>query len=286
MGLYDRDYYRDDDQPGLFGGQHSMVVTLIVINLGLFVVDILLEGELSDFLAAKSDLLQKPWNAWQLLTSGFAHDPRNFWHVGFNMFGLWLFGRDVEIVYGRKEFLRIYLTMIVFGSLVWVLTVNAFRAGGGPLMGASGAVTGMIILNVLHFPRRVWYVWGVFPVPAWVIGTLLIGRELLNLSHGQRGMGGPQIAYEVHLAGAAFAFIYYYTGWNLGRMLPKRFSLSALKLKPRPKLRVHEPEMEENLNDQVDRILEKISREGESSLTAQERRTLEDASRRYQQRRR
>jgi hypothetical protein len=86
------------------------------------------------------------------------------------------------------------------------------------------------------------------------------------------------------LAGAAFAVVYYYTGWNLGRWLPSRFSWKALK--PRPKLRVHEPDREESFSDQVDRILEKISREGEASLTAQERHLLEDASRRYQQRRR
>lgn len=288
MGLYDRDYYRDEEQPGFFlGAQRTMVTTLIIINVGAFIVDVLMEGELSHFLSLKSDLLRKPWNAWQLLTCGFAHDPNNFWHVGFNMFGLWLFGRDVEVIYGRKEFLRVYLTMIVFGSLVWVLTVSALRGRGGELMGASGAVTGMIILNIIHFPRRMWYIWGVFPIPAWVVGTLLIGRELLNVAHGQQGAGdGPHVAYEVHLAGAAFAFIYYQTGWNLGRWWPSGLSLKSLK--PRPKLRVHEPQMEEreNLSDQVDRILEKISREGEASLTAQERRTLEDASRRYQQRRR
>ncbi|MGH7135357.1 MAG: rhomboid family intramembrane serine protease, partial [Pirellulales bacterium] len=145
--------------------------------------------------------------------------------------------------------------------------------------GASGAVVGVTILFVLHYPMRMIYIWGVLPVRAWVLGSLCIVQNVLGL-----GVSKDSVAYEAHLAGAAFAYIYYATGWNLGRWWPRRFSLGSLK--PRPKLRVHEPEHEESLSDQVDRILEKISREGEASLTAQERRTLEDASRRYQQRRR
>jgi membrane associated rhomboid family serine protease len=287
MGLYDRDYIRDDDQPGFFlGAQRSMVTTLILINVAVFLVDMLLEGDLSEFLALKSDVFHKPWNVWQLLTAGFAHDPNSMMHIGFNMFGLWFFGRDVETIYGRKEFLRIYLTMIVVSSLVWVISANTLHRGHGlqasSMLGASGAVNGVLVLNVIHFPKRLLYVWGLFPIPAWVLCTLIIGQDVLGFSHARGGDGQP-IAFEAHLAGAVFAFIYYSTGWNLGRWIPRRLSLSALK--PRPKLRVHEPERDENLTDQVDRILEKISRQGEASLTAQERRTLEDASRRYQQRR-
>jgi membrane associated rhomboid family serine protease len=288
MGLYDRDYIRDDNQPGFFlGAQRSMVTTLILINVGVFLVDVLFQGDVSAVLSLKSDLLRKPWNVWQLLTAGFAHDPNSVMHVGFNMLGLWFFGRDVEAIYGRKEFLRIYLTMVVISSLVWVVSANTLHRShelqNSSMLGASGAVNGVLVLNVIHFPRRLLYVWGLFPIPAWVLCTLIIGQDVLGFSHARHG-DGPSIAYEAHLAGAAFAFVYYYTGWNLGRWIPSRFSLGALK--PRPKLRVHQGERESTLNDQVDQILEKISREGEASLTAQERRTLEDASRRYQQRRR
>lgn len=278
MGLYDRDYIRDDEQPGYFlGGQRSMVTTLILLNVGVFLVDVFMEGRLSEFLALKSDLFQKPWNAWQLLTAGFAHDPSSLMHVGFNMFELWLFGRDVEAIYGRKEFLRLYLSLIVLSSLVWVISANAVHRPA-MLIGASGAVVGIMIVYVLHYPRRIFNIWGILPVPAWLLGSLLI---LQNISGALQQRGN--VAYVAHLAGAAFAYVYYSTGWNLGRWWPSRFSLSSLK--PRPKLRVHEPEPEESLGDQVDRILEKISRQGEASLTAQERRTLEDASRRYQKRR-
>lgn len=285
MGLYDRDYIREDDERGIFaGGQYSMVTMLIFINVGVFILDVLMGQPdenglhaLSRNLSLHADLFQKPWNAWQLLTAGFVHFPGNLSHVGWNMFELWLFGRDVEAIYGRKEFLRLYLSLIVLSSLVWVISATAMHHSG-PMLGASGAVVGVMILYVLHYPMRTFLLFFVLPVPAWLLGTICIVQNVFGLGTGQN------IAFEAHLAGAAFAYIYYATGWNLGRWWPRRFSLGSLK--PRPKLRVHEPEHEESLTDQVDRILEKISREGESSLTAQERRTLEDASRRYQQRRR
>lgn len=278
MGLYDRDYIRDDQQPGFFlGAQRSMVTTLILINVGVFLVDVLVENHaLEAYLGVTADVFRKPWNLWQLVTAGFYH--AGFWHLFWNMFGLWMFGTDVEGIYGRKEFLRIYLTMVIVSSLVWVLATNTVRHGS-IMYGASGAVVGVTVLYILHFPARQICMWGVFCLPAWVWGTVFIAQDLLGVSHR-----GDHIAHEAHLAGAAFGAIYYYTGWNLGRWLPSRFSLKALK--PRPKLRVHEPDHDESFSDQVDRILEKISREGEASLTAQERHTLEDASRRYQKRRR
>jgi hypothetical protein len=93
------------------------------------------------------------------------------------------------------------------------------------------------------------------------------------------------VAYTAHLGGAAFGFLFFKTGWYLGRILPQRLSLPSLK--PRPKLRVHDPEEHErDLTEQADRILEKISVSGQESLTADERRTLEQYSRRMQQKRR
>jgi hypothetical protein len=96
--------------------------------------------------------------------------------------------------------------------------------------------------------------------------------------------GENNVAYTAHLAGAAFAFLYYRQRWNFGRLTSKFPSRALLRRKPR--LKVHEPsEREETpLQERVDAILEKIHREGEASLTREERRTLEDASRRYQRR--
>jgi hypothetical protein len=90
------------------------------------------------------------------------------------------------------------------------------------------------------------------------------------------------VAHTVHLAGAAFAAAYFYLGWNLGTILPSHL----LKRLTAPKLRVHKPAEDDprDLNVRVDEILAKIHRSGEASLTNEERRTLEEASKRYQRR--
>jgi rhomboid family protein len=291
MGLYDRDYVREE-RPGFFlGGDRSMVANLIIINVVIFVIDaFFFDGRLSGQMAVRADLFQKPWNCWQLLTAGFAHSNRGILHVGFNMFNLWLFGRDMEVIYGRKEFLRVYLTMIVFSSLAWVTVANTISPDPhGGMLGASGAVNGVMVLYALHFPTRLLYIWGVFPIPVWLLCAFMIGTNLLGFRDSISGDNQARVAFEAHLAGALFAFIYYKTGWNLGRLIPGRFSRGSFSwrgLKPRSKLKIHKPaSREQDLTQEVDRILEKISAQGESSLTAAERRTLEEASRRYQQRR-
>jgi hypothetical protein len=93
------------------------------------------------------------------------------------------------------------------------------------------------------------------------------------------------VAYEVHLAGAIWALIYRHNGWNLGRLWPNQWQLKWRKPSV-PNLKIHEPQLDDqSLRRRVDDILAKISTSGEGSLTKEERRVLEDASRRYQQRR-
>ena len=82
-----------------------------------------------------------------------------------------------------------------------------------------------------------------------------------------------------------FGFIFYKTGWTLFSIVPGNLMKRGASLR-RPKLKLHAPEQDDLLlGERVDAILEKISREGEASLTKDERRVLEDASRRYQKRR-
>ena len=116
-------------------------------------------------------------------------------------------------------------------------------------------------------------------MPIWLLAVFWLGGDIYGamLKH-------DNVAYSVHLAGAALAYLYYRTRWQLGRLIPQRWSLSALK--PRPRLRVHDPGAEQDdLGAEVDRILKKISQSGEDSLTRKERRTLQRASEKYKQRR-
>ena len=279
MGLYDREYYREEPRGIVLGGDMSINTTLILINVVVFIADMFSEGRLSGALALEWDLFQNPLNFWQLLTYGFAHDPSNMWHILSNMFFLWLFGRDMEALYGKRLYLQLYLSLVVLSGFVW-LVLNLLSGTAAMLIGASGAVTGIMVLFVLHYPTRTLLFWGVFPIPVWILATLQLLQDIV----GAVTRSG-QVAYTAHLTGAAFAYLFYKTGWQLGSLWPKRFSMGKLRRKPR--LRVHNAEDDEDdLGRRVDRILEKINREGQDSLTRDERRTLEKASRRYQQKRR
>ncbi len=149
--------------------------------------------------------------------------------------------------------------------------------------GASGAIAGVVVLYALNFPRRTLLLFFVIPVPAWLCGVLLVGWDML----GATGRAGASnVAYSMHLAGAAFAFVYYQFRWNLTGLTGSlnfhwpSFSGGGLGC---TSTRPEEPPPSD-LSAEVDRILEKIYREGEASLTAKERKTLEAASREYQQR--
>ena len=282
MGIYDRAYLQEEEPSSAWSPGRSMVINLIIVNGVVWLLGAFLEEQrLNDWLALESNLFTHPWQAWQLLTYGFAH--HDFFHLLFNMLGLFFFGRELEGIYGRFEFLRIYLVAIVLAGLVWV-AMSAADPRHPELVGASGGVMAIVFLWVRHFPTRMVYIWGVLPVPGWALGTFYVVGDLLGLA-GQSSGNGPQVANIAHLAGVGFALAYYKTKMNLGRFIPRKLG----DLRPRllrPKLRIHDPDKEaRDLSQKVDAILEKISREGESSLTKKERRTLEDASRRYQQRR-
>ncbi|MCL4855374.1 MAG: rhomboid family intramembrane serine protease [Bryobacteraceae bacterium] len=274
MGIYDREYYRHDEQTGLFSGR-SMVVNLILANAAMFVLILLTDGRVDRWLALGGNFFEQPWEVWRLVSYGFLHSRNDIMHIVLNMFGLYIFGREVEDRLGSIEFLRFYLVAIVVAGLVW-LVADQVAGRPGYLIGASGAVTGVILLFVFAAPQRRIYLFGIFPMPAWAFAGLFILGDVFGAANRT-----SSVAHSAHLAGAGFATAYYYLRWNLGALVSGRL-LSKLRS---PKLRVLHPEEDpRDLNLQVDEILDKISRKGESSLTAAERRTLEAASKRYQRR--
>ena len=294
MGIYDRDYYRQ--APPQFRpsfGRRSVVVTLILLNVAVWLADAfssasyngnMLTGRwLSDHLAAHVYTLTHPWLWWQYVTYGFTHSPLEFSHILGNMLVLFFLGRDVEERYGAGEFLRIYLATVIVAGVAWSV-VN--RLGGTAdyvsVYGASGAIAGIVVLYALNFPHRTLLLFFVIPMPAWLLGAIVVVWDIYGAMGG--GTADKNIAYSAHLAGAAFAFVYYWQQWNISRFTTFRLPRFGNPLRPKPQLKVHDPQREadDSLTQEVDRILEKISREGESSLSAKERRTLENASRTYQ----
>jgi membrane associated rhomboid family serine protease len=292
MGFQDRDYYREESPAT---GVQSMVVKLIIVNAAIFLIDLFVEHKLTELLALQGDAIVRPWKWYQFVTAGFLHDWRNLWHILGNMLGLYVFGMRLEERYGPREFLRFYLIAIVLGFVVWsaraYFLTDPVKVPGvdnylswGTCLGASGGVTATIILFCLLFPRATLLLFFAIPMPAWLFGVLLVASDMLGTQ-----MPEDRVAYDVHLVGAAFALGYWYFGWNFGRLpgaarLSRMLSQPTKWLSPRPDLRVHDPEeYYDDLDAEADRILAKLSHEGESSLTPQERRVLEDYSRRMRQ---
>ena len=287
MGYEDRDYYRDEEQ--MFGrpsfDKKSMVFTLIMINVGVFFLD-MFTGQapvatkgtqwLSWFLAIKPDQL---WQFWTFLTHGFAHASMGtelgIFHVLGNMFTLFFLGAPVEQRLGRTGFLWFYLTSIVVGGLVW-LVMSLAAGGGGFIVGASGAVSAVIAYFIFMAPHAKLLVFGVIPVKAWGVGVFFL---VMNMFHAF----SPEspVAWQAHLGGAAFGWACFHFGWKF-----TKFDGISKMFADRPKLRVHDPDAaDQKLKAQADQILAKISDEGEASLTSKERKLLKKYSSRLRKNR-
>jgi membrane associated rhomboid family serine protease len=302
MGFQDRGYY--GDRRSTFAVEWSAVNAIIAVNVAVWLANFILTGDLfreifslplslNDMLCLRSDLPQHPWNFWSLLTYGFLHDgpsletpnnPYSPMHLLFNMLTLWFFGRELEYLMGRAEFVRFYCMAIVFAGIAWVVG-ESFGGQGGKLVGASGGVMAVLAAFIWHFPRQTVLVYGVFPVPVWALGVLYLVSDVQGAAQGS-----GNVAHLAHLGGAVFGLLYAWRGWSLEGLaqLPQRF------FKRQPRMRIVRPDDDQRtsarpgddprLDEAVDRILEKISRTGESSLTAAERETLTHASRRLKER--
>jgi len=291
MGFQDRGYYRSE--PSSFMQEWTGVLTIIVANIAIWVANLLGASEFSinRFLALEGDLPQHLLKAWELVTYGFVHDSQNPWHLVFNMAALWFFGREVEEVIGRAEFFRFYFTAIVLAGIAWLVSVQVGQPVQAPrmfLVGASGAVMAVLAVFIWYFPRQTVLLWGVLPVPAWALGVLYFFSDLQGAASG-----GGHVANVAHLAGAIFGLLYAWRGWHLGGFtdLAARFRRSRMRVvrhdddDARPTRSAADSRLgDDALQDAVDRILEKISRSGEASLTPAERDTLTQASRRLKER--
>lgn len=288
MGLYDRDYYRESNGGSWSGAvrrrRFSVVAILIMINVALYLANGLFCPEsnaLTDRLLMTGTTLAHPLEWYRVLTYGFVQSPEDPRHILFNMIALFFFGPPIERRYGSREFLLFYLLAIVVGGLVW--GIANFGLTRTAMLGASGAISAVVILFAFCYPRAQVLVFFVIPMPVWVFGILYVVMDAVGALGG--GMGG-NVAHSVHLAGAGFAVAYWFSRVRLERI----FSIFS-GLHKKPKLRIH-PEYHFNepvrstvapkLEKEVDAILQKISRSGVESLTDAERQTLKKASEEYQ----
>ncbi len=291
MGFEDRDYnqYQTGRTPyrpqGSLWSRYSMVAILIATNVIIFFADSFTPdiGQLAggprvgahwlgNFLSASP---QQWYYVWTWLTHGFVHaaidSQTGLMHIGGNMLTLFFLGRSVEHRLGRNEFLKFYLLAIVIGFLGF-FAVNLLRGNpAASLVGASGAVSAVVVLFIFYFPQQKIYLWGVLEMPAWAIGVLMLAANLYYAF-----APGSQVAWEAHAAGALFGWLYFKQGWNFSRLsLPNGI---GNRIGNRSGLKIHNPQTggaDDKLKQQADDILQKINQQGEASLTSRERKILQ-----------
>jgi membrane associated rhomboid family serine protease len=302
MGIYDREYYRKDGPSflGSFGQRGQVVNWIIGINAVVFIFQLFTRtsaAPLTSFFLLDTEKVLHG-EVWRLLTYAFLHDPTIWQHIVFNMLFLYWFGKDMEDLYGPREFLAFYLTSAVVGGLIFEASA-LIQNQPGLCLGASGAVTAVMVLCALHYPNRVILLFFFLPVPIWLFVILQVAQDAFIFVGGFK----TQTAVAVHLGGAAFAFTYYTLHWRLTGLLP---SLRAWRMRStRPRLRVFHAgeeeeraqpahvgalplspaDIDEQLEAKLDAVLEKVARSGQASLTDSERQVLLRASQVFKKRR-
>lgn len=323
MGIYDRAYYGDDDRNGLdfFRGDGSAIRILIFANVLVYFFQITFRGTLESLFAADIAAVSGG-QVWRLFTANFLHDPRNPFHLIFNMLVLWFSGRELEYIYGRDRFLKFYGFAAVFAMSVWFIVEKAmFPDGASRAIGASGAVMASMMLLTMHFPRRnVIFIF--IPMELWVLMAIYVATDMIQLFNKGQGGDGAHVAFAGHLGGVLFGYLYKTYDFQMpslkgflkarkmkkfkvvGREWPdssRRGSTdrsradrgrvptvsvsSGTKPQPRTASNATGTAQSDSFESQVDAVLMKIARDGQSALSDDEKRLLQEASRRAQTRR-
>jgi membrane associated rhomboid family serine protease len=189
-----------------------VVLQLLIANVALFFAQSWIGDPLivhfalwplGDFPVQDMPGVSVGFEPWQLVTYAFLHGGTA--HLAMNMFGLYMFGRDIELQLGSRRFAWLYGASILAGGLVQLLVVTlTLDQGIGPSVGASGGVFGILLAFGVLFPkRRVMLLIPPIPMPAWVLVT---GYAVLELASGVFGMN-QGVAHFAHLGGMLGAAI-------------------------------------------------------------------------------
>ncbi len=139
---------------------------------------------------------------WQFATYMFMH--YDFFHLLFNMLGLFIFGKIIENRMGSKEFLLYYFAVGIGSALITFL-IYSLTGTYNPVVGASGAVYGLLFAFAVYFPHANIYLWGLFPVRAPVMVGLYAVISLFSQISGSSG----GVAHLVHLFGFLMGYLYF-----------------------------------------------------------------------------
>ncbi|MBI5402206.1 MAG: rhomboid family intramembrane serine protease [Ignavibacteriae bacterium] len=305
-------------RPGLFGGFSifpPVIKFLLIINAGVFLLEhFFLSGlRYGDtnlgvaffrlfslqpiFGTALKSALSGPFMPWQIFTYMFMHG--DFTHLFFNMFALWMFGLELENLWGSKKFL-IYYTICGLGAALANLFIAPFFSTVGPTVGASGSVYGILLAFGYLFPNRQIYIYFLIPLKAKYLVILYMALEVFAVaSQSETG-----IAHVAHLGGAVVGLIYLLitgrnrmTFFNSNKLSYTNSSYSQKSQygqpDPQPQQKIYDAEFkdlkasdykneidlkQQAIQDKIDNILDKLSKSGYQSLTDEEKRVLFEES--------
>jgi membrane associated rhomboid family serine protease len=284
------------------------VQVLIAINVAILFLQMTIvpAAAMQDALGFNFSTAPTRW--WSVATYMFVHG--DFWHLFWNMYALFIFGPRLEHHWGLKKFVLFYLLSGLGGLVCYTLF---FRDSNYLLLGASGAIFGVMGAYALQWPKQEMYLFWVVPMRVLTLVMLLVG---LNLALGLLSLagGGANVAYFAHLGGFIVAWLYMRTPPSVSiEQLRQRISQvpdteepprAIPRALPRSRERVDEVDeivakskavaakrpaaiqqvpkgtVRDLKADEVNRLLDKISAEGLDSLTSEERRVLEEMSRR------
>lgn len=301
-------YYRKPSFFGGFGIFPPVIKTLLILNAAIYVLQHLVFGALklgnvplnAEFLKyfALWPITSGYFMPWQIFSYMFMHG--DFMHLFFNMFALWMFGMDLENLWGSKKF-TFYYFLCGVGAAAANLLIAPLFGPTGPTVGASGAIYGILVAFGFLFPDRPIYLWFFVPIKAKYLVILYMLIEIFAVA----GTQNSGIAHMAHLGGGIVGFIYLLITYkklgniNLGgkpknpfgnnpgsgykepmRITPI-FSSGSDKVKqaeyedlPETDYRAEYAETQRKSQERVDAVLDKLSQGGYQSLTEEEKRIL------------
>jgi len=273
MGLQDRDYTQADSRRQYFGSSQirfnlpqitPVVKCLLIVNTAVFLLGGLIP-QLGAFLLHWFSIDPRSWltalQPWRLVSYQFLHG--SVLHIVLNMIVLFFLGPTLEKHWGSRRFVLFYLGCGVAAGLSYLLLMAIGIVGAAPLLGASGAILGVLAACAILFPQFIVFL-VIIPMPIRVFAVVMTLLYVVNIISKGPNAGGD----AAHLGGMAAGAAYILLLPRLERM----------------KLRIHSQSWEKRLEEsrklrfEVDRILAKVHRFGLHSLTVREKRTLKKAT--------